>query len=432
MANIQEISDKVRDYMKSKDGVKGDFTISEIKRHEITMKDGKFTLFRTLFDNEVEIKVIKDHKKGTASINKCEEEDIFKAVDEAILSAESGLADECFDIAPGMKPEDFKYGVLEPDIDKLMERTKELSDMIGKRHKNIKLIEMFTKYVNTGSVFVNTNGTRDYEESGYYEISLEFAGNDGASSTGISGSWAIFDSLDKELITIGNIEKDLMDTENSLNPIRLSDKFEGDIILTPDCVAQMLRYLTMNAVSDSAIINKTSVWLDKVGEKVASPLLTISSKPWDERIVAHEIHTDDGFRSGDYTLIENGVLKCFATSLYAANKCKVNRAENSASDLIVEAGDTACEDMIKGLDRGLIVGAVSCGTPGPNGELSGVAKNSFYVENGKIKGAVIETMISGNLFDMFNNIKAISKEQLCNGKMVMPYIQIEKMTISGN
>ena len=432
MANIQGVSEKVFEYIKLKKGIKGDFTICETEKHEITLKDGKFTLFRTMFDSDVSIKVIKDNKKGTAAINKCSEDEIYKAVDSAIASAEAGEADECFDIAPGLESEEFKSGALEPDIDKLMERTVELSETIAARFKKIKLIEMYAKYVRAKAIFMNTNGTRDIEETGYYELMVEYAGNDGESSTGIAGSWAIFDNLDKEFIKVGNLEKDLSDTENLLNPMRISDKFEGDIIFTPDCASQMLGYLAMNSVSDYAVISKTSVWLDKIGEKVASPLLTISSKPWDSRIVQHEVHTEDGFRSKDYTLIDKGVLKCFATSLYASKKCNVNRAENSAQDLVVEAGDTPYEDMIKGIKKGLIVGAVSCGIPGPNGELSGVAKNTFYVENGEIKGPVIETMINGNLFDMVKNIKAISKEQVCNGKMVMPYIQVEKMTISGN
>ncbi len=431
MANILDIAEKTYAYLNEKEGLKADFTISETETNEITVKDGKFTLFRTLFDNDVSIKVIKDHKKGIASINKCSEEQIKKAVDDAIASAESGDADDCFDIAPGLEPEKFKMGVLEPDIDKLMERTQELSNTIAEKHKKIRLIEMFAKYVKGHYVYMNTGGTKDDCDFGYYLIMLEFAGTDGENTTGVASTGVIFDSLDKELITLGNIEKELTDAENSLNPIKVSEKFEGDIILTPGCVSQMVSYLCYNAVLDPAIINKTSVWLDKVGEQVASHMFTLSSKPYDERIILGERHTIDGFRSEDYTLIDKGVLKCFATSLYAANKCGVNRAANSSQDLIIEAGDTSFEDMIKGVKKGLIVGSVSCGMPGANGELAGVAKNSFYVEDGEIKGAVIETMISANLFEMFKNIKAISKEQVCDGGSVIPYIEMSGITISG-
>ncbi len=431
MANIGNIADKTYEYTKSIDGLKADFTISETETNEITMRDGKFTLFRTLFDQDVSVKVIKNNKRGLGSINKCTEEAVKKAIDDALVSAEAGDEDENFDIAPGMDAQEFKMGVAEPDIDKLMERIEELAKTIADKYKKIKVMEMCAKYVKSHSVFRNTNGTRDESEVGYYSIMVEFAGSEGDETTGISGTAVVFDSLDKELISLGSIERDLSDAERSLNPISIQEKFLGDIIFTPACVSQMLFYTFGNTVIDSAIIGGTSVWRDKVGERVVSDKLTISSKPWDERIIVNEVHTQDGYRSEDYTLIENGVLQCFATSLYAANKCKVNRAANSSVDLVVEAGDVSYEDMVKSVKKGLIVGSVSCGMPGPNGELAGVAKNSFYVEDGEIKGAVIETMISTNLFEMFNNVKALSTEQLCNGGMVVPYIQCSGVTISG-
>ena len=432
MANLQEVSEIISEYIKTKGDIKADFTISETETNEITMKDGKFTLFRTLFDNDIAIKVIKDHKKASTSINKCDRESVEKAIDEVIASAEAGSPDECFDIAPGLEPEKFSMGALNPDIEKLMERTRELADDIAAKHKNILVIEMFAKYVKSHSLFINTNGTKDEAEAGCYIVMIEFAGNDGKSSTGVAGAAVTFDNLDERLINLGSFEKDLTDAENSLNPMRINDKFVGDIILTPGCAAQMIGGVLANAVVDYALISKTSLWMDKLGEQVASPLLTVRSNPSDERIVLREVHTADGFRSEDYDIIENGVLKSFAVSLYAANKCGVKRAPNSSFDLIVEGGDTPYEDMVKGVKKGLIIGSVSAGQPGANGEMSGVAKNAFYVENGEIKGAVIETMISGNLFDMMKNIKAISKEQMCDGGMVMPSILVGNVTISGN
>ncbi len=78
------------------------------------------------------------------------------------------------------------------------------------------------------------------------------------------------------------------------------------------------------------------------------------------------------------------------------------------------------------------MGGFSGGEPGANGEFSGVAKNSFYVENGEIKGAVMETMINGNLQDVFRNVTAVSKELVSDGRMAFPYLATEGVTISGN
>ena len=113
------------------------------------------------------------------------------------------------------------------------------------------------------------------------------------------------DNLDKPFIELGNIEKDLKDAEDSINPISLDGKFDGEVILTPNCAMQMIYYALSNFAGESVVLDGTGLWLGKIGQKVASDKLTIAFKPWDKRIVDHEVHTKDGFRSEDYTIIEN-------------------------------------------------------------------------------------------------------------------------------
>lgn len=431
MANIMEVSDRLKSLIAKKGDIKAQYTVALTQTREITMEKGEFTLFRTLFDNHVEIKVIKDKKPGKTSINKFDEKSLEAALDNVILSAEAGCEDEFFDIAPGMEPAQFHLGAEEPDVDKLMQRAREFSDDIAKRHPKILVMQIILKHVNIHSVYRNTNGSQDEKCAGSYEIYVEFAGNDGTNSTGIAAAQVVTDKLDTPFIELGSIDKDLQDAEDSLSPISVEGKFEGKVIFTPGCAVQMVYYALSNFIGESVVLDKTGLWLGKIGEKVTSDKLTIALKPWDERIVNHEVHTDDGFRSEDYTIIENGVLKSYMTSLYAANKCKVERAKNSGFDLVIEGGDVSFPDMVKGMKRGLIVGAVSCGMPSGNGELSGVAKNSFYVEDGRIKGAVTETMINFNLADMLQNVTAVSKELLCDGTMAVPYIEAEHVLISG-
>ena len=77
------------------------------------------------------------------------------------------------------------------------------------------------------------------------------------------------------------------------------------------------------------------------------------------------------------------------------------------------------------------MGGFSGGEPGANGEFSGVAKNSFYVEHGRVVGAVTETMINGNLESIFRNVLAVSREQVCDGSSVLPYLACGGIVISG-
>ena len=61
-----------------------------------------------------------------------------------------------------------------------------------------------------------------------------------------------------------------------------------------------------------------------------------------------------------------------------------------------------------------------------------MAKNSFYVENGEVKGAVMETMISGNLTDVFSKVTAVSKEFESDGNSAFPWMAAEGVTVSGS
>ena len=83
------------------------------------------------------------------------------------------------------------------------------------------------------------------------------------------------------------------------------------------------------------------------------------------------------------------------------------------------------------LGKGLLIGGFSGGQPSTNGEFSGVAKNSFLIENGKICRAVTETMINGNLAGMLQRVRGISKETDDSGVFSLPYLAVDGIVISG-
>jgi len=87
--------------------------------------------------------------------------------------------------------------------------------------------------------------------------------------------------------------------------------------------------------------------------------------------------------------------------------------------------------MISSIDKGLLLCRFSGGNPSDNGDFSGVAKNSYLIENGKISKPVNETMIAGNLGEMIKNIANISKEKIDYGSEIYPWIQVKGITISG-
>lgn len=431
MEDIRLIARKTGQALQRAGADKAQYTVTDKVTHEFNVDGGEFSLFRTLFDHGLSITAYKDNKKGVIAINSFDDEAIESAAVDCIKSAQSGIADEAFDIAPGQGEEVFRDGAYEPDVDLLFERTRELMRHIKERHPKILVEQMVVRHDKIHAVYQNTNGT-DFETfKGAYAVSLMYSAHEGETTTSFFGSGIYTDKLDRPFIELSSLEKDLADVEAQLSTVPLEGKFEGVVLLTPSSLEDFLISALSNFASDSVILEKTSIWLEKLGEKVADERLTISMKPGDSRIVCGERYTNDGFRSEDFDVIKDGVLQSFLLCLYVANKSGYGRAKNSSYAMVIEGGDASYADMVKNIKKGLIVGRFSGGAPSANGEFSGVAKNSFLVEDGEIKGAVNETMINGNLAELLNNLVAVSRETVAGGRSVLPYMAFDKVVISG-
>lgn len=431
MRELKQIAQKISDMLKDDASVKAFYYVQEKEKQEFNLENGEFSLYRTLFDKSLNITVYKDHKKGMSATNRLDDASVEAAVKDALLSADSAVPDEAFDIAPKQENEDFEVGVTLPDMDKLFERTRELRDAIASQYPKIQVMLMIIEHEKVHRVYANTNGTQFETVGGKYNIEAEISGNDDGKTTSISGFHFSTDKLDKPFIENAYVRDQLEAAQAQLNSVECGDKFEGTVIFTPECLSSMMMSVISNFVSESVILDKTSIWLDKIGKQVADERITLKLDPMDERIVDFERHTSDGFKSEPYYLIKNGRLESFATSLYVSNKAGVERAKCDGMVEIMEPGDTSCDDIVKSVKRGIIVGGFSGGHPGTNGDFSGVAKNSFLIEDGKVKGAVYETMINGNLADMLNRVVAVSKETVEFGDAVLPYLAVDGIVISG-
>lgn len=431
MKSIREISQIVENVLASNGISKYDYRLIEKEKRELNAENGEFSLLRTLFDNSAVITVYKDGKHGVVSGNDFSDEGIAALVASAISSADSAIADPAHDIAPKQMKEAFRQGVCKPDFDKLFERVNELIQDIGKEYPKVQLLNVIGEYVEAHVLYRNSNGT-DFENTyGVYGASLEFSGHDGDKTSSLDYCGFETADLDSRFIDLASVRYHLDNAQKQLEQIPLSGKFEGDVIFTPECFAEFVSSAVGNFLSDRPILDGTSIWKDKIGEQVASESLTVTLKSSDPRIVCGQRFTGDGFRTEDLPIIEKGILKNFTIGLYIANKTGKPVSKNSSRDLVVENGSSSFEAMVKGIKKGIVIGGFSGGAPSSNGDFSGVAKNSYYIEDGAIKGAVSEIMVNGNLATMLMNIKEISSEVVLDGAMVVPYVCVGGIVISG-
>jgi PmbA protein len=89
------------------------------------------------------------------------------------------------------------------------------------------------------------------------------------------------------------------------------------------------------------------------------------------------------------------------------------------------------DDMVKSVEKGVLLSRFSGGSPADNGDFSGVAKNSYLIEKGKIAYPITEAMISGNMADLLMDITNVSAERTDFGFAVLPYVAASGITVSG-
>ena len=410
---------------------KASVKITSGRKDEFNVEASTFSLMRTLFEDALNLKAIIGGKKGTIAVNKLDMDSVDKAVEECITMANSATPDPAEDIAPLVENKSFSRTIGGADMGKLFSRSKEILEDVKREYPNISL-DLMTLYQEEKTIYLNSNGVEFTDEAEGYYVQTLFTAKEGEAASSMNYYGMTLDSLDKPFLDLGMTRTLIDEASRSIKTRMVDDKFVGKIIVTPGC-DDMIWYTIFSCfLSFGSILEGTSRWKDSLGKQVADKKLTMSAVPLNPKVIGGERFTDDGFISRDFDYIKDGVLKSFALPLYAANKTGHPRAENTAYfNLEVAAGDVALQDMIKGIDKGLLINRFSGGMPGPSGDVSGVAKNSFLIENGKITDAVSETMVSFNVIDILQNIPAISRERVETGSTIVPWCCFDGVTVSG-
>lgn len=206
----------------------------------------------------------------------------------------------------------------------------------------------------------------------------------------------------------------------------VGERFVGDVVLSPRAVADLLGWL-MQQLGDGPLIDGSSLYRTRVGERVASPLLTLASR--DDAPGCAPL-TADAFVAPPVTLLDAGRLTQLTPTLYGSRKTGVPHRPVAASGWALAAGDTPLAAIIAGVPRGALVDRLSMGEPVPSGDFSGVVKNSFLIADGRIGAALSETMITGNVAQMLREVTAVSRERLDMGSECLPWLRVPGLHFS--
>lgn len=397
--------------------------------YELQAENFEINLLRTNFETDISLTGICDQRRASLSFNKTDDVAVGNAVNDLRSMLEGSNQDQAFGIAEEQPHEQFAVGPSEPDYDAMYDRIQEVHDYASSVYPKLNLRTANVTFVKRRSCYLNTNNV-DFElERGSYRVSLSFASKDGTDTSSMMYTGYTRFNLDDAIHESTNVDTLLRQSVEQLKTQHVPAKFVGDLVIAPTCLQNFIGFLTAR-ISDGPMISGTSVFKDKLGDKVASGSLTLHSNPVGEELTSGYWITSDGYKAENNTIVENGVLKSYLLGLYGANRTGLTRAVNSGGCYVMDAGDQSYDELIADVEEGILINRFSAGRPSDRGDFSGLAKNSYYIKDGKIQFPIRETTVSGNMVELLQSIEAVSKERLDSGASILPWVRVSGVTAS--
>lgn len=188
------------------------------------------------------------------------------------------------------------------------------------------------------------------------------------------------------------------------------------------------------AASGGALYRKSTFLLDSLGEQMFSPSVRILERPHLLKGFGSSPFDDDGVATRDRDVVVGGVLQGYFLGCYSARKLGMVTTGNAggAHNLSLEPGGRNFDEMLKLMDRGLLLTEVlGHGVNYVTGDYSRGAAG-FWVENGKIVHPVEEITIAGNLAEMFKGIIESGNDVFSRGSKQTGSILIDRMKLAGS
>jgi PmbA protein len=226
-----------------------------------------------------------------------------------------------------------------------------------------------------------------------------------------------------------------------LNPRKIATQ-KVPVIFEPRTARALLEDL-FGAVSGSAIYRGASFLVGKMGEQVASELVTVVDDAIMPGLFGSSPFDDEGVESRRTVVIDRGVLKSYLLNTYSARKLGMKTTGNASRGLsgnagvgpgnfYIESGVAPPEKMIAGVRSGLYVTElIGTAANTVTGDYSSGAAG-LWIDNGELAYPVSEITIAGNLKRMLMEIAQVGSDLEFRGSIASPSIFIQEMTVSGH
>ena len=440
----------------------GDFAeifVEDRTNNGIVMMGGKVESTMSGRDYGVGIRIFKGFNSVYAYTNKSDEDTLIETAKKAAQAVEGNIIDLTINLT---KSDVKNINIIQIDPSKV-EKTKKVQvmkkayDIAFNYDELITQVSInYTDYIQNIMV-ANSEGlwkedTRVRSRLGISSVaSKDGEMQSGFFAPGASKGYEFFENLDidyyaKEASRIAVTMVKAKYSPSGRMPVIIDNGF-GGVIFHEACG---------HGLEATSVAKGLSVFAGKIGQQIASPLVTAI----DDGSIPNEWGSysidDEGTQSQRNVLIENGILKGYMIDKLNARRMNMDITGSSRrqsyrfpptsrmSNTFIDNGSSTPEEIIANTEKGLYAKHMGGGSVNPaTGEFNFAVMEGYIVENGKIKEPVRGATLIGKGTEVLNKIDMVGNNLLQSQGMCgsvsgsipanvgQPMIRVSELTVGG-
>ena len=217
---------------------------------------------------------------------------------------------------------------------------------------------------------------------------------------------------------------------------------EVPVVFEPEIAATLLRHLS-GALSGYSLYKGASFLVGKLGDKIASELITVVDDGTIPAALGSRPFDGEGLPTGRKTVVEKGVLQSYLLDTYSGRKLGYPSTGNAArsvgeppgvapTNFYLSPGSCSPEEIIASVEEGFYVTElIGFGVNLVTGDYSRGAAG-IWIEKGELTYPVEEVTIAGNLKEILLNIEMVGNDLEMRDRICAPTVKISRMTVAGD
>ncbi|MCY1718804.1 TldD/PmbA family protein [Prolixibacteraceae bacterium Z1-6] len=410
-------------------------SIANSQSSSVEVREQKIDKLEQAIQSSLSIRLFVDGKYSAHSTSRMKKEELARFIEEAIEGTRF-LSEDEFRTLP--EPELYYKGegenldLLDENFSKIT--PKEKIDLAFAAEKEVfgkdeRLISVSCSYYDglNERITVTSNGFEGYTANSHFGIftSVSVDGGEARPESGWSESAIKYNKLKKE--GTGKIA-----LERALKKIG-QEKIESgtmSMIVENRSMGRIFGPL-INALNGSAIQQKNSFLIDKLGKKVVSDKLTLIDDPFIIGGRGSRLFDGEGLATKKRPVFNKGVLETYYIDTYYGKKLKMAPTSGGTTNLVFETSNKNLDEMVASTKKGILVTGFNGGNcNGSTGDFS-YGIDGFLIENGQLTKPVSEMNITGNMLTLWSNIGEIGNDVNKNSSWLTPSVLFENVDFSG-